>query len=539
MKIMLASLTDKIKEYKRTLFDSKRYYIIFLALTVISILSMISINNVIHPKFELLTFFVVCIMGIFCISYALRHNNDEELYKTAFVIILCFGLVCALILPICSVSDEKEHIVRSEITSQGVIFPHWNGEEKGVTRLYNITDGNIEDAYNEGVGYLTIHGIKVLVSERNSNIFNSKHAYDKIDYTPEIYDSAFEQNPFYGYLPQAIGILIAKLLDLNLIWVLWLARICNLLCFAALASLAVKKTPYLKIPLIVIACLPITIYQASSASIDSMIMGLGLLAISYFIYMYKSEKNSLENKEIIIFTIICLLLGLCKLTYLAFIFLLFFIPSENFKDKKNLRLILLCFAVTVAIGLSWSKYASPTLVHSWRSHWQPVNSTLQINYILNHPEYSLDLLNKFLNEVIFKFDNQFFNFFNSKSVPLWGYYNDKYYLINILINIFLAIVLIANPNNTKFNLKTRLGSAGIIVLIYFGTCIVQLLSYTTVGGFNLGMNFRYFIPTLALIPIVFQINYGDFKNKEFDKYALVMSIGFLAALILAFATKYY
>lgn len=539
MAIELNYFTEKINKYKNTLFYSKKYCIIFLILTAISFLSMITIENVMHPKFELFALILVILMGIFCILYALQHDSNEELYKTAFVIIICFGLMCALIMPICSVSDEKEHMVRAEITSQGVIFPHWNGEEKGLTRLYNITDGNVEDAFNEGVGYLTIHSMNVLGSERFSNVFDAKHDTDKIDYTPEIYDSAFEQNPFYGYLPQAIGILIAKLLDLNLIWTLWLGRIGNLLCFATLASLAVKKTPNLKIPFIVIACLPITIYQASSASIDSMIMGLGLLAIAYFIYMYKSEENSLENKEIIIFTIICLLLGLCKLTYLALIFLLFFIPSENFKNKNNFRLILICIVITAIIGLTWSRYATPALLHSWRSHWQPVDSSLQINYILNHQEYGLELLHKFLNEVIYNFYNQFFNFFNAKTNYLSSHYSDEYYLINTLIDIFVAIVLIAYPNNTKFNLKTRLGSAGIILLIYFGTAIAQLLSYTTVGGFNLGMNFRYFIPLLALILIVFQINYGNLENKEFDKYALVMSIGFLAALILAFATKYY
>lgn len=524
-------------EYKDSFLNSRKYFIVFIILMLISFLSMIQFKNLVHPKFELLTFGFVCILGIFCIFYALRHSDDEELHKTAFVIIICFGLICALLVPICSVSDEKEHLVRAEITSQGVIFPHWNGDEKGLTRLYNVTDGEIKDAYNEGVGYLSIRSMEVLGNETDLNVFQSQHDTDKIDYTPEIIDSAFEQNPFYSYLPQAIGVLIAKLLDLNVIWLLWLARIGNLLCFGALVSLAVKKTPYLKVPLLVIACLPITICQAASVSIDSMIMGLGFLTVSYFIYMYKSEEGTVKNKEIIIFTVICILLGLCKLTYLAFIFLVLFIPRKNFENKSNLNLmLLLSLAVTVVIGFAWSQYATPTLLHSWRSHWQPVNARLQISYILNHPEYGMKLLGKFLNDLIYVFQNQFFNFFNSKAAH---HYNDKYYLINFLINIFLAVVLIAYPNNTKFDLKARLGSAGIIILIYFGTCIVQLLSYTTVGGFNLGLNFRYFVPLLALIPIVFQINYGNVENKEFDKYALVISIGFLAVLILGISTKYY
>ena len=536
MEFELNKFTNKIFEYKNTLFDSKKYCLVFLILTLVSFLSIINIEPINHTKFFIILFSIIFILGIFCILYAMRHLSDDELYKTAFVVIICFGLISSLLLPICSVSDEKEHLVRAEITSQGVIFPHWNGADKGLTRLYNLTDGDVNASYNEGVGYNTIQAMRDISKDRNLNFFDSSHDTDKINYTSIIYDSAFEQNPFYGYLPQAIGILLAKLLDLNLIWLLWLPRIANLLSYAALVSLAIKKTPYLKIPILAIACLPIAVYQASSLSIDSMIFGLGLLAIAYFIYMYKSEEKTLENKEIVIFAIICLLLALCKLTYLAFIFSLFFVPRKNFKDKKNIRLILLVFGVVLAICLVWSRYASPALLHSWRSHWQPVNSSMQINYILNHHEYALKLLNKFTNEMLYNFHNQFLNFFDNTVSP---HFNDKFYLINLLINAFLAIVLIAYPNNTKFDLKTRLGAAGIIILIYFGTCIVQLMSYTVVGGFNLGLNFRYFVPLLALIPVVFQINYGDFVNKEFDKYALVMSIGFLSVYILALVCKYY
>ena len=56
------------------------------------------------------------------------------------------------------------------------------------------------------------------------------------------------------------------------------------------------------------------------------------------------------------------------------------------------------------------------------------------------------------------------------------------------VQIFLAIVLIAYPNNVKFDLKTRFGAGFIILLVYFGTCIVQLLSFAKVGGHGLGIS---------------------------------------------------
>jgi uncharacterized membrane protein len=159
-----------------------------------------------------------------------------------------------------------------------------------------------------------------------------------------------------------------------------------------------------------------------------------------------------------------------------------------------------------------------------------------MNYLINHPGHTLNTFSRFLNEEILKVSGHYFNFFNSKVLP---HYSDRYYLLNTAFQVFLAIVLIAYPNNTKFDLKTRIGAGLIIILVYLGTCMVQLLSFAKVGGHGLGISLRYYIPLLALIPIVFQINSGNFENREFDKYTLVISIAFMAAMVLSFAMKHY
>ena len=100
-------------------------------------------------------------------------------------------------------------------------------------------------------------------------------------------------------------------------------------------SLAIKKTPVLKMPLLAVACIPISIYQAASVSIDCMIIALGIYSIAYFIYMSQAEENSLTSRDIAVFTVICIILGLCKLTYLAFIFLLLLVPLKNYQNLSS------------------------------------------------------------------------------------------------------------------------------------------------------------------------------------------------------------
>ncbi len=528
---------EKFHDYVDIFLNNKKYWLIYLLLITIMGASTLINRKLQNPAFEIAVFIIVAILGILCILFYFSHNNEDELYKVAFVAILCFGIICALIVPICDVSDEVEHFTRSEITSQGVLVPHWTGDDVGINRLYNHSDeGKYSNVLNPNVGFETIHSIQFFSIDREKTVFDVKWDTNKIDYTKMIDGSAFEQNPFFGYLPQAIGIFFAKFLDLNMIWLMWLGRICNLICFAGLVSLAIRKAPVLKMPLLAVSCIPITIYQSASLSIDSMICGLGILAIAYFIYLCKSGEKSIELKDIAIFTFICLLLGFCKITYLAFIFLLLFVPKKNFNFTKALPISLASISIVSVIGVLWSRYATPALMHSWRSKLNYVSSGGQIAYLIKSPLFA----RKFITQ-IFTSDLgwMFYGVFNFFSAGSKNHYSDTYYLIVAMILLFLIMILFFYPEKNKFSLKTRGGSLFVLLIVYVGTCFIQLLTWASVGVTNLGINTRYFIPLFALIPIIANFAPFDFDKSKFDNYSIVFIIAFMATLILEFTTKYY
>ena len=527
------------RNFTQTLRESKRYWIIYLIFIAITCASTITARNLKDPQFEIATFAIVAVLGILCITYYFMHDSKDELYKVAFVIIICFGIISALIVPIVDVSDELEHLTRAEITSQGVLVPHWNGGEHNLDRLYNHTDNaRYSTKLNVDVGFETIESHMFFLNNRENTVFDTPHDTDKINYTPILDGSAFEQNPFYGYLPQAIGIFLAKLLDLNVIWLMWLGRIGNLICYAGLISLAVRKASALKVPLLAVACIPITIYQAASVSIDSMIIGLGILAIAYFIYLYKSEPGSLETKEIAIFCAISLLLGLCKLSYLAFVFLLLLVPKENFKNENIRRYMLLGILIVAAVGVLWSTYSTPALMHSWRSKLNYMNPSMQLQFLIGHPLHILYFLKQIFTFNLGSVVNGLFNFFGANNP---NHYSDNYILITVLIWIFLAATLLFYPKKVEFNSKAELGTLAILLIVYVGTCFIQLLTWSDVGHRYLGVSTRYFIPLFALLPIIVpaKVKLPDRFREKYDDYAVVLIIGFMATLILAFATKYY
>lgn len=524
------------KNFTDSFVKSKKYWIIYLIFITITFASTLSAKNFANPQIVIATFIGVAIIGVACIVYYFMHDSDSELYKVAFIIILCFGIMSALFVPIVDVSDELEHLTRAEITSQGVMFPHWEDGPNNLNQLYNRTDeGQYSSELNTDVGFNKSESHMFFLNNRGHTVFETSQDTRDISNETMLDGSAFEQNPFYGYLPQALGIFIAKLFDMNVIWMLWLGRICNLIFYAFLISMAVRIAPVMKVPLLAVACIPISIYQAASVSIDSMIIGLGILAIAYFIYLSKAEAESLEIKHIALFCALSLILGLCKLPYLAFVFLILLVPRENFKDKKILKYMLLGVLIVGLIGVLWSTYSEPALMHSWRSRLNYMNPQLQLEYIMEHPMFILTFFRLIFTFTLGIVLSGFFNFFSAGSP---NHYSDPYMFITVLIWIFLLVTLVFNQRKVDFTTKSRIGALTVLLIIYVGTCFIQLLTWADVGSVNLGISTRYFIPLFALLPIIVPFKI-DKLDRFTDKYMMVIIIGFMATLILAFATKYY
>ena len=308
------SFGDSLIGFKDDMLKSKKYWIICLVLILIAFFAMMDVKNYANPKMEIAVLILSCILSVFLISFYQGHRDEKNFYKTVFVVIFIFGIVFSVLTPIMCTHDEIEHFVRAEITSNGVINPEFREEpfdldgvtyngyystiqstfnltEKGVVPSWYIsqyikTSPNLTMRVNNGeklVDYIEMDMVK-------SSILKTDADTEPINTTPVKFPSAFAQNPFFGYVAPAIGIAIAKILDLNAIWMMWLGRIFNALLYAAIVSYAIKKTPALKIPLFVVACIPAALSQASTFSIDAIINGLAILSIALFLKYYKAPE---------------------------------------------------------------------------------------------------------------------------------------------------------------------------------------------------------------------------------------------------------
>jgi len=490
---------------------NKKYISIFFILVLFIFLSMLQMKNLTSPSMEIVLFVAVTLIGIFLINYYTLHGN--EVYKVAFLLIVLLGLFAVFLNPIGIVPDEDEHFARAITTSTGDFFP----------------------SYLEDKGFISFQIVSDIVNNKGVNPIDSSLIESPGNFTPTYFHSIFQQNPFYGYLAQAVGILIAELFSFPALFTFLFARLVNLILYAILIAIAIRKTPILKIPMLAMACMPYALYLAGSVSIDSLINGLSFIVVAYFLSLWKSDVNSIGKKELSIFILLTILLGFCKITYFAFVFLIFCIPRNKFKEN-HYKYVLISFFAVVCIALSWNFfYAMPNLDHSYRlAHFliNNVSPVGQIEYMLNN---SLETFLMFCN-----FPNYIsgtFGMFFIMEIPPWQYTSS---FINIIYPLFIGALILLYPIKDKLPIRMRIGVLIVAAMVIVGTFLIQLLTWTSVGEiFSIqGVQFRYFIPLFILFPLILNFSDNQDASEKIDKMVFVLTLVFAASLVLSLIRFY-
>lgn len=492
-----------IKNYK----SLSIFIVLFLVLLTYFFIS----SNSIHPNLLLR---IVLIGVMFISGIYIVNNSSKDLYKIAFIVLLVFGLITVIFNPIMLVPDEAEHYARADLTASGVLIPD----------------------YVEGHGYSIGENIFQLSFSRNLTFLDDTPAFDSISHNLTDYHSCFSQNPFYGYLLSGLGVFLTKLLDLSVIWSLWLGRLFNFLFYLVICVYSIYRSPKYKMGLFVVSALPVALSQGASFSIDFLIISLLILATSSLVKMYTSR---VDFKELVLFFILILLVSLIKVPYVLFVFLILIIPRENFENSRVYGLSLILPVIILIVCSFWSLfYTSGQLLYSYRGEYfiqENVNTSAQLNFLFSNPFNIL----KVLSNIILTLPSDCIGFFKFYH----GVWINSIFPISILYTIFFIFFSLFYPIGIKLDKKARLVGFIIVSLIFLGLNVVQYLSWTPVGLFNVeGMQSRYYIPLLLFLPMVFNLNISkdEFLDKlDFNNLTIIVIILTLVSFIFMFLFTYY
>ena len=470
--------------------------------------------QIIYGRFS--TKYILIFIFIYLIScLAILGWNSRFIHNYVFIIIISMGIISAVINPIMDIPDEPAHLARAELTSRGILFA--NGDPMN----FNISQSVSSLIDNT---FLRIEDVNFVTSEGN---------YKYTEYSTNYASS----NIFISYIPQAIGIILGKLLG-GSIAILFLGRICNLMCYALMIRYALKILPRYKIGFSIIAMMPMAIFIAASFNQDASTYGLTLLAIAYFLKIY--DKDTINIKDIAIFSIITMLLGLIKLPYCILAALIIFIPKEKFNNKtyyKSFIFVGCVVIITVLWGLSSlliSSNTSSTNVTPFSIYYAENNVSAkgQIQYILSSPKEFL------INFIRSLFDNMRL-YLDQMNALGWLSYSINS-TVTIIYQVFLFVTLFMYSGKNTLKAKTRLGSALVLLGIYVATNLILYLSWTSVGSNTIvGVQGRYFCSALALIPLI-SCNEFSIKNTEEKDFKLqFLALVFIVIFIITVMNRYY
>jgi len=445
------------------------------------------------------------------LSVVLILFMGKEVHKNAFAIILCFGLLFSFTTPVFDTPDENAHMLRTLYTVGGNLVLTNIDEDLNVSKDYD----NINSQFGKNI--------------YENNIKDFHHDEDKVG---NIWLKVTNAYSFISYIPQSIGVIIGRVLNLDLYWIFYLGRIINLLFYGLVISYAIKITPIFKNVFLVAATIPIAVYMASSYNQDVFSMALGFLIVAYYIYLFNQEKNMIGIKEISIYTLLCSLMAFTKLPYVLLIGLIIFIAPEKFKKRSYYLVSYLSIVVVACVSIIWLKqYASISPPNTLVG----VSMDGQLRYIFSEPLKTIKLIGNVLLS----------NMNIPTSMFLFGWLSYGSSEIGLIYLFFLGAMMIFYPREDVQVRTVRWGSFLVSSAIYIAICLSMYMTWTPVGAdYIQGIQGRYFVGLLVLMSIF--MNIGP-RNNQLDpvtlnKYNLLVTYIPIYFLLISFTltlNKYY
>ena len=477
---------------KTKLFFKNNYKILGLCLllTLLNIFflcwSFKTYNLTFGKTFILMVAGTIVLEIILCTIIYFSKKKKWKIEKLFLVLSLIIGIIYVFALPVGRAPDEESHFFRIYEITTGHIIP--DTAEDGITR------GSTEASNIEIVRDFKENNVKY------ADVINALSIY------PDESDQSFVKNSASGYnpivyLPHLLGMGIGEGLHLPLLITAYLAKLFNCIACIVILYFCIKYIPLLKEIIFFAAFLPITMQAMTSLSADGFITAIAIAFISFVLYATYSLQKPFTKKHYIVILALCIILSLSKIVYAFLCLLIFAIPKERFgNQKRKLIGIFSIGGICAVILFSWLVLSS-----SSASSVDPTNQ----NILFSNPL-------KFLAILVHSLSTHFYLYFNGMLGGYLEWFNitlSPLYLFPSLV----ILVLLCKKYHDTYKISPTLR-----ILAIFIFSIISLLTFTgmftqwTKPGETLidGVQGRYFLPILLLIPLAFMSSQKSQNSKS-------------------------
>lgn len=448
---------------------------------------------------------LLMILGAFIVSSIIYYKKD---IKTENLFLMIIPIVCLFFL--ITMPTFKNHDE----------YYHW-------LKAYEVSTGHLMTPIEDGTqGSLMPNGV--------SKVFPKD--WTKMDYK-EVQESLDEPlgneegilNPetaavysFVQYIPQAVGIAIARFFTDSVYLITYGGRIVNMIVAIALLYFAIKIMPFGKKLILIPAMIPIAIEGFTSLSPDSMTISMAFLYIAYILYLAFGNKEKINYKDKAVLLIMSIVIALCKIVYIPLVGLILIIPKEKFEKENNKNKILnfvVIAGIAIIINLVWLAISSRYL-----ATFREGDSKVQVLLALQNP---IKYIQNLLYTLNLNGSNYMMSLFGADLG--WGELIKLYSIVPYsFIGIYLFAAITDNELKNKFKkyqlVWIILVTLAIIILI-FTSLYVQ---WTTVGRDSIaGVQGRYFLPIIPLIMLILGSAIkvkSNYKEQDIDKFIAISTL---------------
>lgn len=322
------------------------------------------------------------------------------------------------------------------------------------------------------------------------------------------------------YIPQALGITLARILDMNSIGLIFMGKVFNLIAYALIMAAAIYLLPFGKNILFAVALLPMSMHLAASMSYDTMIIALvSLFMAKVFSLAYKKEEAG--SGDILFLSLLVAIFSPCKMIYSTLILSYMIIPDQKFKNKKmkyaGFALILFSLAMAMFLvnaatiesyaragsnELEWAQAAGYTVKELIKRPVFTINMVYH-TILRQGGYYHMTMIGAYLSNTIEVLD-----------IP--------YPLVQAFSFGLLLLALRGEEGGNPMKRNEKLWIALLIFSVFIGALLSMFIAWTPRNADTiLGVQGRYFLPILMPALFLADTPYLIRKIKNIDAVIFV------------------
>lgn len=459
---------------------------------------------------------------------------------SSMISILVFGLIFCVLLPPYSAPDENLHFAFS----------------------YRLSNAMMGQPINDDDGYIYMRQCDL-----HEFVTNPEHEYTlqmirnlyqgEVEGEETLMASKIKLNtyvPIIMYLPQAIGITIARLFHMNYARLLFLGRFCNLMAFLLLTAFSMKLLPKGKWILYAICQIPLVMEVVSSYSYDVAVLSGTFLVVAYLMKLWYQETDITLRQKVLL-GILAAFYASLKPVYIPVLAIIYIIPNQKLSKKKWKACLYKCGVMVLALAAfvlvnsfeigSMSAIASPV-------RQNPVAGQEHEMYFAESDTYDIEDLDhfpwvtkRFLYEnplhMVECFMESILRLTDEYLLSAFGNYLGWYQIrIPVYVSLLVMVLFVLSFRMEEDGNEKVLSGCGRMIVsgLVLSSCLAVFLSMyvmNTPPGFQIiqGVQGRYLIPLLAALPFFFREKTGKNELQKERLILLSVTIQLLSLLSIA------